>query len=163
MYFVAYHGTNATFSQFDPEFTGKGNDQNGPGFYFTLDPQEARFYGDIIMEVDLNLRKLVPLDGALQWSELETILKAAPDLEETLTDWGETTPKAFKTALESVIKYATGPKDAFEQIWYDFYRRHPAEWLSQMVKLGYDGVQIGNHVIVFNPDSINILEVSKNV
>ena len=39
-----YHGTGTTITEFDPAFTGKGNDQLGSGFYFTSDPDEAKTY-----------------------------------------------------------------------------------------------------------------------
>lgn len=41
---VAYHGAGTTITQFDPAFTGGGNDQYGSGFYFTSDQNTAKGY-----------------------------------------------------------------------------------------------------------------------
>lgn len=44
MLLPCFHGTAADISEFDPSFTGKGNDQYGSGFYFTTDYETALGY-----------------------------------------------------------------------------------------------------------------------
>lgn len=39
-----YHGTGAIITEFDPDFTGQGNDQYGSGFYFTSKYSQAKGY-----------------------------------------------------------------------------------------------------------------------
>ena len=61
------------------------------------------------------------------------------------------------------MEYAENEKDLFQQIWYDFFRWSPVEYLRGMVKLGYDGQVINKpegrkHVIVYNPDIIEITD-----
>ena len=41
---VVYHGSGTKFWEFKNEFTGIGNDQYGPGFYFTSDQDVAHGY-----------------------------------------------------------------------------------------------------------------------
>ena len=41
---VVYHGSGSTFYEFKGEFTGKGNDQYGSGFYFTTSKENANGY-----------------------------------------------------------------------------------------------------------------------
>jgi hypothetical protein len=97
------------------------------------------------------------------------LIKAAPDCDETLTDWGETPEKALFTATELILDANQGePQQVFQQIWYDFYRDHPQDYLREMVKLGYDGVLVDRverkdgtrirHAVVFNPDCIQPVE-----
>lgn len=41
---VAYHGTGAIITAFDPAYTGQGNDQYGSGFYFSTNREVAEGY-----------------------------------------------------------------------------------------------------------------------
>lgn len=56
----AYHGTNSNFSKFDFDKIGKVNGtDSGFGFYFTTNKGEAVMYGNIVMTVNLNLKKSI--------------------------------------------------------------------------------------------------------
>lgn len=58
--FVVYHGTDASFTRFDKNFTGSktGNlGHYGDGFYFSDDIREAGGYGDKIIESFLSIKK----------------------------------------------------------------------------------------------------------
>lgn len=154
-----YHGSGQEFSAFDASRAGRGVDQEGPGFYLTSDKNDALVYGAKIMQFKISVKKLVPLSGAIPVREVTALIKAAPDLEDTLSDWGEEFNKALRSAINSVVQYSKGPKDAFEQIWYDFYRDNPDVWLQNMVKLGYTGFVLDrangiNHFICFDKSAL---------
>lgn len=53
---VVYHGTHARFDKFDKSWEGQTDDGfYGPGFYFTLDREEASEYGPHIIEAYLKI------------------------------------------------------------------------------------------------------------
>lgn len=170
---VFYHGTKANFDSFDPNFTGKGNDQEGPGFYFTTNEQLARGYAwpsGTVLEVRLHITKTVPMSGPISkevLNQARQLMMNAPGLRDTLTDWGEDYKKAFEDAYRLEVD-KDSPKEVFEQIWYDFYKYNSAMWLSEMVKMGYQGLEIeqwpakGNepaciNAVVFDPKCIHII------
>lgn len=160
---IAYHGSKTDFESFDLNRVGKGIDQNGPGFYFTQDIDDAKGYGDRVYEYELNLRKTVPTKGKINIAEIQKLMKLSSNLNDVLMNWGENKNVAFREALSAMIDAET-PFHAFTNVWYDFYRDHPKQYVENMIKLGYDGVIIkgsegyGNisttHIIVFNPNSI---------
>ena len=59
---LAYHGSPVNIDEFRYEFTNKGNDQLGSGFYFTTDKNEALGYGKNIHTVELTFKKLLDAD-----------------------------------------------------------------------------------------------------
>jgi len=177
----AYHGTPSKFSKFDISFSGQGNDQEGPGIYFTTDPTEALTYtGEEghVFHVRLNFNKIVPLEGKINQENIQQLLlwsmglNSESDLENmdmdkfwesSLSNWGEDPYSAFQEALSGILKYSTSPHDAFQQVWIDHYRYTPVDYLKNMVKLGYDGVEVPKdykgttHYIVYNPSIIEVL------
>ena len=52
---IVYHGTNATFSEFDASAIGKKTQVNqyGEGWYFADTPAQARLYGDNVYTVEI--------------------------------------------------------------------------------------------------------------
>jgi hypothetical protein len=159
-----YHGSTNKFDNFSFTFLGKGKgyDENGPGFYFTSNKEDALHYGQHQYEVKLHLKKTVPLKGKIKRKEVEFLIKNAPNLYDTLTDWGEEPQEAFRYAVNS-ISNNDSPHDVFQTIWHDFYLRQNAtdQYLTNMIKLGYDGVIIPKnelvHVVVFNPQKIEMI------
>lgn len=165
-----YHGTPANFDQFSYSFIGKGYDQEGPGFYFTSDENIAKHYtrgtGRII-KAQLNLQKTVPLTGSPKKREIVSLIKMAPNLEYTLTNWDEDPRVALLKAVQSILKngdkWGMKPHEVFQSVWYEFYKGHEDQYLKNMVSLGYDGVIIpqGNNittVVVFDPNKISQLK-----
>jgi hypothetical protein len=168
---VLYHGTTKQFDVFDPNRAADGFTKEGCGFYFTTDRQDARGYAfpkGRLLTCELQINRLVPLKGRIKQQEVETIIKAAPDLDDTLTNWDENPRIAFRNAVRSMIECSDSPKEVFEQIWYDFYRKNPADFLTQMVRLGYDGCVIPrvdgvSHVVMYNVAKIKIVGIESVV
>lgn len=158
-----YHGANTPIDQFSYTFlgSGKGYDHEGPGFYFTADESDAKTYGQHLFHAKIQLKKPVPIKGKglIKTTEIALILKNAPNLQDKLMDWDENPKIAFKEALNSIIKYNNSPHEAFQSVWYDFYRGKEQQYLQNMVKLlGYDGVIVPKsgtiHIVVFDPSVI---------
>jgi hypothetical protein len=56
---TVYHGTNANFTEFNPQFIGlsSGNEGHyGYGFYFSFDEREAKTYGSNIINATVNIK-----------------------------------------------------------------------------------------------------------
>jgi len=86
-------------------------------------------------------------------------MQQAPDLADTLTNWAEDPKEAFQNAFQAMMQQ-DNPHQAFMSVWYDFYRGHEAAYLTNMTKLGYDGVVIPQHdgvvhVVMFSPEKIH--------
>lgn len=166
-----YHGAKVKITRFDSAFIGKGNDQDGPGFYFTASLVDSKAYANpngFIHYCKLTPRKLVPRAGKVKTSEVQQMIRRAPDYTDTLQDWGESPVAAFRAAVEGMIQDGE-PAETFEQVWADFYARKEggnAAYLKNMIAIGYDGVMNDpaeragtQHVIIFNPDVVHIEKV----
>lgn len=175
----AFHGTTCNIKAFNLDNIGKGNDQEGPGIYFTSSPEDASSYsldiGGRVYPVCLNFNKVVPLEGQINENEIKLLIlhslgiDAIDDLynldtdifwDNPLSNWGENPISAFNDAVDSIINYSSSPHDAFMQVWYDFYKNNSKDYLLEMQQLGYDGVIIPKqdgiyHYIVFNPEIIS--------
>lgn len=165
--YTVYHGSKAVITNFSDEFVGKEEaiDQEGPGIYFTTSLEEAQAYGPNVYTVTLSPRKLMdttPTNPNKLRTLVTKMLKSAPNWKETAQNFDENPLKGITMAIENMMDYNDTEKDVAQQIWYDFYRYHPIEYLRNMVKLGIDGIIIpryhkeGNHVIVYNPSIIKI-------
>ena len=172
-----YHGRTSQSTAFDPAHTGDrwANNQDGPGFYFTSDPRDARTYAypsGVVLQARLDPRKLVPHAGRVPAGQVDRLLRQAPDLADVLTNWDEDPRVAYRKLLAVATRQPT-PWEAFLTAWGEAYRRagDNAAWMAGMVALGYDGVvspsswgvgedgQPVQHVVVFNPERIRDVEV----
>jgi len=158
---VAWHGSDQEIETFDLRKlgTGRGHDEEGPGFYFTSEKSDAAMYGKPHKYV-LNLKNPVPLKGRVNERQVRQLIKMAPNLKDKLDNWGENEKYAFELAVSSIMDRET-PHSAFMQVWYEFYRHDQAEYVTNMKKLGYDGVIVPKteevtHYVMFSP-----LDISK--
>jgi hypothetical protein len=60
---TVYHGSAVDFHDFNPEFTGGGNDSYGSGFYFNTDQGVANGYGSFTKKVQLGINNPIRVDG----------------------------------------------------------------------------------------------------
>lgn len=161
---VWYHGRTTQSTAFDLERTGQGNDQEGPGFYFTSDLADARGYAwpdGIVITAELTPRRLV---STASRAHITDLIKAAPELEMKLADWDENPDAAMRAAVASCVE----DEYPYQQVWVSFYRYNPAEYLREMVKLGFDGHEATwltsgvRHMIVYNPACIKVLSMERH-
>lgn len=160
---IWYHGTEQSFDWFSDKFIGAkcgeikpggGLDQEGPGHYFTTSEADARRYGPRVFKVRINFARVVPETGRPLIRELETAMRKAPRLDLHLTNWDEDPKRAFRIALDAIVKYTTGPRDAFLQVWIDFFRHDELAFIRAMKSLGYTGCVIDRvgcqHAIIYD-------------
>jgi hypothetical protein len=163
-----FHGAKVRFGRFDPSKAADGHAQEGCGFYFTSERSDAWTHaapGGAILSARLRIDRLLPSAGRVSVTEVRRLVKASPVLNDLLINWDEDPDRAFDMAVHSMMSSGTGPKAVFDQIWYDFYRDHPAAYLTAVTGLGYDGAVIPRpggitHVVMFNLDKIEIIEAT---
>ncbi len=159
-----YTGRTVDSTMFDLAYTGRGNDQDGPGFYFSDDPEDAYGYAfphGVLLAVHLEPRKLLSHTAKPNLSEVTRLLRGSPCLNDVLEDWDENRTRAFSKLLASMMDQES-QFAAFLSVWYDAYHRcgQDAAYLKNVVEIGYDGaISPGEwagrlHVIMFNPAAI---------
>ena len=162
---VAYHGSPKRILKFVDEFVGgeEAADQEGPGIYFTSSFDNAGHYGEYVHKVTLTPRKLLstkPSSNKLA-GLIEKMVLMAPDWEMHAQDYDENPRIGLRKFIQSTIEYNDTEKDVLQQIWYDFYRYKPVDFVRNMVKMGIDGIMVPKengviHYIIYNPSIINI-------
>ena len=169
-----YHGTTHKIANFSNEFVGgkEANDQEGPGIYFTSSWNNARSYGPYVYTVKLKESQAISTElGSAPAKQIEWLIKNAPNWEDTVQNFDENVSVGLRKAVKSILEYEDTPHKQFQQVWVDFYRYRPVDYVKNMVKLGYDIVYIKNlesmiageknitHAIVLNPAIIQVVEV----
>ena len=165
---VAYHGSNNEILKFTDEFVGgkKAIDQEGPGVYFTTSKEDTDAYGKYTYKVILTPRKLLDVSpNILKYKyTILTLAKMAPNWEESAQGWSENPQRGLMKWVDASIDYNENEKDLIQQVWIDFYKYYPIDYVRNVVKLGYDGIIIdaynrdkaSKHIIVYNPAIIQI-------
>lgn len=100
---------------------------------------------------------------------LVKLIKMLDDWEMNAQDWAVDPEDGAYEAARSAIEYNDTERDVFQQIWVDFYRYNPVDYVRNMVKLGYDGMVVDGyrdqrgikHIIVYNPSIIEVTNVEK--
>lgn len=176
--FIMYHGSSHDIKNFVDDFVGRkdATDQNGPGIYFTSSIKNAQGYGKNVYKVKITPRKSVSVKEGENASlkQIEWLILKAPDWKETAMNWSPNPNIGYKLAAKDFIEYNDSPHQQFLQVWYDFYRYNPVEYVRNMVKLGYDSIIINGmssfihdednitHIIVLNPNIIEYLGIVDN-
>jgi hypothetical protein len=164
---TAYHGSPKRILKFVDEFVGgeKAADQEGPGIYFTSSYENAGMYGEYVHTVTLTPRKLLTVTPSSNRmaSLIEKMVMMASDWEMHAQDYDENPRIGLRNFVKSTIEYNDTEKDIAQQIWIDFYRYNPVDFVRNMVKMGIDGLMIPKdngvvHYIIYNPAIIKIQE-----
>lgn len=167
-----------TEPRFDLDKIGQqeANDQEGPGFYFTTSKDEAKGYAypnGIIVTVNYKGNNLISEDSKVNKNHVNKMIEAAPDLDDTLSNWGydpgympkESAMNELKTAIYS----EKNAKDIFITVWFELYRYESRKYVENMIKLGYDGLILTpkyseddrKHVVLYNVNSIDVTDVER--
>ena len=163
-----YHGSTVEIKRFNLENVGKADatDQEGPGIYLTNSIDDALHYGNIVHTVKtIRAPRLVPEKKSFSITTIKELINLSPNKEDILQDWDQKPEIAIAKASRAIYD-RWGPnkfREMLEQVWYDFYRETPKEWLNILTtNLKYDGFILPRpgvkHFICFNPE---ILEITK--
>ncbi|NCP97699.1 DUF3990 domain-containing protein [archaeon] len=168
---IAYHGSKDVIDDFKYDYTNKGNDQLGSGFYFTTDKNEAKSYGKNVHEVELTLDNPIDAEkiGNLSIQQAKMFIKNAPNYNEDLMNWGdvdrEGEEKVLKTASEAYAFKNRIIVRALFNLANDFYRDETEEFNKNVKKiLGFDSLYKKHengaiHYVAFFPSQIKILKI----
>jgi hypothetical protein len=157
-----YHGSKESFAEFSQDFVGLGTDQNGSGFYFTSDPDDAAYYSGQegnIMAVFLRLRGEVSRNKPLSREILQSIIEAGN--EEDLWNYGDIGHLGKDRVLrDAVDSYAL--LDAFNAmicLSNDFYKQDEGKFIDVFSRLTgcnhvMDNKGSASHCVMLNPRDI---------
>lgn len=162
-----YHGTGTTIDEFKAEYTGKGNDQYGSGFYFTDNREDAEGYttsintntseklggndNPNIVTSYLNITKPIVADGSnlsnsnidITHEQTVEIIKKAPNLydvdESPIGNWHDVWSEGVQDyMIDDVATHYEGDLLSLEN---DFFRENATEFRQAVYEAtGYDGV-----------------------
>ena len=158
-FLTVYHGSDHKIEKFSLDWLADGNHQHGIGVYFTTRPETTKYYGQytykVLLDRDFNL---VPKRKPNKTLATKLITKA-PELDDVLENWDEHKSVALRKAVNSMVEFTDSLEDMIDQIWYDFYRDYPKEYLQNLVAItGYDGKVIDyedqKFLVLYNPDKI---------
>lgn len=169
---IAYHGSPNDFSGFSDEFVGgkEATDQNGPGVYFTSSEQEAYGYAGEkgrVFNVELTPRIMYgDKVGKLTITPaiVKKLVMMAEDWKDDVVNYDYPYPKGLVKFLQSAFQYNDNDKDVLLQVWIDFYRYDGVGFVRNCVKLGIDGIMVGDeyrdttHYVIYNPSIIKIIK-----
>lgn len=184
---IAFHGSGVPIERFDYRFTNQGNDQNGSGFYFTSNPEDAIGYCTAAIEgrpklggdgsptvhvARLHFDNLMDCedDRALTMAATRLIMLASPVLDDVLWDFDDVGKVGRAAALNRAVPlYVTRKGDCpilkqLHKLANDFFPE-PAhvEAFNRAVKraLRIDGIVEAcpdrTHFVAFFPEQIEIL------
>lgn len=165
---VFYHGSTTDIKTFVDDFVGKGNDQYGPGIYFSSNRDDTLAYtGDngYVYKCKLDTSKQLSSKSPYNQKICLDMMVASPD-EYAYTDWDESLDKnkAAKNALKTYIdSYGKDMYEILMQIWYDWYRDYPKDFVRHLVKNNFDCTLHDSNtgstfVVVYNPAIISFID-----
>lgn len=167
-----YHGmvVDRRVNGWDMTKIGTGNDQDGPGFYFTDNKDHARRHGKYVHTLEVDTSFYLKHGARIRKAPIRKLIRNAPDYVDTLTNWHENTDFALTLATTNICTAGEDFWDALTQVWADFYRGHEGEWIKQVRRAtlvhGYLVPREKNggdlHVVCINPDTVKILEVEND-
>lgn len=154
-----YRGTGGS------SFNGNSNDELGPGIYFTSSLDDARRYGQNIWKIAIK-GKIVPIKKYLNLAHhLTWLIKQKDGWEDDAYNWSENPQMGLQKAVKATIQYNDTAAECFQQVWFDFYRHDPLEFVKNLSKL-YDAMVIKKqegvfHMVVYNEKAIVTLDKFK--
>lgn len=170
-----YHGRTVDSTIFSYDYVGGENayDQEGVGFYFTSDLNDAKHYAEykgIVLKCKLNYKKLIYKTSSentkCNKKIIIDLIKNSPTLDSTLENFDENPKRAFIHAVNLYMNYGDA-WDSYQTIANDFYKYNAQEYLLQISKY-YDGQWTEKrgferqddiiHLIVYNPSIIHVIE-----
>ena len=173
-----YHGRTIDSDVFSYDYLGKEDalNQEGPGFYFTSNFENAKRYAvpnGIILKCKVNYKKLIVKNDTSNTIANKKIvidlINNAPDKEYKLENFDENPKKAMLVAVNAYMHHKNAC-DVYQLIQNDFYKHNRKEYLQVISK--YFDAQLTTldntfykatvyHLIVYNPNLIQPIDKIK--
>ena len=76
-------------------------------------------------------------------------------------DWDENPMVGLKLSINAILEEVNA-KDIITQIYIEYYRNEPIDYVNNATKIGVDGIIVqkewgANHIIVYNPNIIETI------
>ncbi len=169
--FIVYHGSPTEIKKFSDEFVGgdEATDQEGPGIYFTTSFDEAAGYADGGYVYSCRVEPRLLYDESEEKAVPEELLlklaMMAPDWESHASNFSPDPESGAHEMVAGAYEYNDNEKDVLLQVWIEFYRYSPVDFIRNCVKLGIDGLIVNRHeakhVIIYNPSIITVKDIEK--
>lgn len=172
-----YHGRTIDSDIFSYDYVGREDayDQEGPGFYFTNNFDDAKRYtklNGIILKCKIHYKKIliknVSSNTKANKKIIIDLITNSPDKDYTLENFDENPRTAMIKAVNAYLHYGDA-HDAYQTIARDFYKHNSKEYLQILAKYYdaqlteksiVDGKQV-YHLIVYNPTLIQPIDKIK--
>jgi hypothetical protein len=152
---VVYHGTSASFDEFNLGSDDRTREIYGPGFYVTHSSEIANnFVGNErqnIMPLYISIQRPIVVNkfglggDKLGSSIIRDLIKASPNFEKEITKWGKPNDNPNNLLSSAVERFTDRTESPLEQIigvsklFYQGVNKH--QYLALVTQLtGYDGV-----------------------
>lgn len=171
---VYYHGGKGDIKAFSHEFSGKGVDEHGSGFYFTDKPHVANMYASdkesgsvtpVYLKVKKPLHKHVHRsndDSGFSPAQIQHMIHNSPVRDESLENYGDVSREGYHKVLRGAVNSYVGSSklDTMHMLHNDFYQDHHEAFLKNFTDAtGHDAVSVhgqgdGHIYNVFHPSQI---------
>lgn len=169
--FDAYHGSDHLINNFEDSFLA-GDDvtqHHGAGIYFTTNLENAEMFGDNVYKVKIDGRfidKKTPASKVSLQQLIKLMKMSDEEWEMEAQNYDEDPNRGILISAQSAIKYSKNQYDVFMRVQVGWYPYDPLVFVRNMTKIGYDGMIVDaprdfvgdKHIIVFNPESVKIIE-----
>lgn len=170
----AYHGTRSQFKRFEQQFIGSHALEHGWGFYFTSEIEQAKSYGDYIVEADLIiLRPFSNDDITITREQVKKYIRAYvdPTGDEYLSNYGWHEDIGYERVLEkavdNIFTYSNSDNDIISEILPWVINKYSDDAYDAIFEIfgrdgiiyqGYsewDGEEVTNYLVYSNKQIIN--------
>lgn len=167
---IWYHGSNRTIDKFNTDFVGTGNDQYGPGIYFSNSKKFSSNYGEHLYEADIiKARIRNGLSGVFPGvAQTMAWAKGSPTWRDSATNWDEDEKIGLRKAAESIVSEATNYSEYLQGLWAEFYMKEEKIFCAKMSAKLIDGYTLKidkssdlEFLILFNPEAIRRFSITK--
>lgn len=144
----AYHGTRSEFKRFEQQFIGAHAIEHGYGFYFTSEIEQAKSYGNYIIEADLLIRKPFSNDTiTITKNQVKQYIRKYVDStgEDYLSNYGWYEDDGYENVLdkcvESLFAYYNSDNGIISEILFNVQNKYTDEAYDAIFEIfGKDGI-----------------------
>lgn len=158
---VWYHGSTHDIDGFVLDFVGTGNDQYGPGIYFTRNKELASRYGDKIYICNIDTSNTLSSSTKIDKKVIKSLIMNTPD-EYAYTNWGEDKDSADIIGIRHVVSTYDNMYDALMEVWATWYHDYTKDFVNAIGAIYNCGIAMDGaepYLMVYNTSSIHVQEV----
>lgn len=184
--YKAFHGSLVSIDEFSYEFTYKGTQALGSGFYFTTLLDDALYYtggerpgyegrfepNPTVHTAILTLTNPLPsnFEGVITQAQAQALISLSPDEQrmDGLWNWGDLDHEGEATVLKRAAKAYAGPQtvlNGLHSLANDFYGNEIQAFNDAVHSvLGYDGVihllddKKNYHFVAWFPSQVEVIK-----